>query len=63
MISADSLPAHLAEYRGTPAFVASPVTNPYWLPSRAFTGRHWGLFDQMPELTARLQRFLDTAPP
>jgi len=63
VISADSLPAHLAEYRGTPAFVVSPVPNPYWLPSRAFQGQHWGLIDQVPGLTSRLQRFLDTAQP
>lgn len=63
VISADSLPAHLAEYRGTPAFVASPVENRYWLPKRAFLGDHWGLISERVELTARLQRFLDTARP
>ncbi|MBC7380651.1 MAG: hypothetical protein H7346_24900 [Burkholderiaceae bacterium] len=63
MISADSLPAHLAEYCGTPAFVASPVANPYWLPAQAFKGEYWGLFDQRADLTARLQRFLDNARP
>jgi len=63
VISADSLAAHLAEYRGTPAFVATPVPNTYWLPARTFKGRHWGLFDGTPELTAHLQRFLDTAQP
>lgn len=63
VISADSLAAHLAEYRGTPAFVATRVPNTYWLPARTFKGRHWGLFDDTPELTAHLQRFLDTAQP
>lgn len=61
VISADSLPAHLAEYRGTPAFVASPMANLYWFPARAFKGEHWGLFSRRAELAARLQRFLDTA--
>lgn len=61
VISADSLPAHLAEYRGTAAFVASPMANLYWLPAQAFKREHWGLFGRRAELTARLQRFLDTA--
>lgn len=61
VISADSLPAHLAEYRGTPAFVASPVPNRYWLPAHAFKSEHWGLFDRRIELDARLQRFLSIA--
>lgn len=60
VISADSLPAHLAEYRGTPAFVASPVSNTYWLPSRAFESQHWGVFEQARELIPRLKHFLDT---
>ncbi len=60
-ISADSLPAHLAEYRGTPAFIASPVENRYWLPKYAFQGDHWGLIPDRDQLMARLQRFLDLA--
>jgi ADP-heptose:LPS heptosyltransferase len=58
VISGDSLPAHLAEYRGTPAFVASPVHNRYWLPKRAFLGEHWGLIHERAELMVRLRRFL-----
>lgn len=61
VISADSLPAHLAEYRTTPAFIASPVENRYWLPKHAFQGDHWGLFTDGAQLMARLQRFLDLA--
>jgi hypothetical protein len=60
VISADSLPAHLAEYRGTPAFVASPVPNSYWLPKRAFEGENWGVIDNPTELISHLQRFLFT---
>lgn len=63
VISADSLPAHLAEYHGTPAFVASPVPNAYWLPPRVFEGQHWGLFNRLQELTERLRRFLETLHP
>lgn len=63
VISADSLPAHLAEYRATPAFVASPVENRYWLPKRAFQGNHWGLLTDRVQLISRLQRFLDLERP
>lgn len=59
VISADSLPAHFAEYRGTPAFVVTPVENRYWLPKRAFQRDYWGLFADHTALTSRLQRFLD----
>ncbi|WP_331692060.1 hypothetical protein [Pandoraea sputorum] len=60
VISADSLPAHLAEYCGVPAFVVSPVPNCYWLPAAAFKNNRWGVFGQRPELFARLECFLDT---
>ncbi len=59
VISADSLPAHLAEYNGRAAFVASPVRNVYYLPPMAFAGGHWGLFSEPAELDRRLVRFLD----
>lgn len=61
VISADSLPAHLAEYRATPAFIASPIENRYWLPRRAFQGDHWGLFTDHDQMMTRLQRFLELA--
>lgn len=60
VISADSLPAHLAEYRGRPAFVATPVQNTYWLPEQAYKSAHWGLFEQRADLTTRLLHFLDS---
>lgn len=59
VISADSLPAHLAEYCGRPAFVVTPVKNTYWLPEQAYKSAHWGLFDQRADLAARLHHFLD----
>ena len=49
VVSADSLPAHLAEALGVPVFVASPVPNAYWLPRSAFLGRRWCLFDHAVE--------------
>lgn len=58
VISADSLPAHLAEFCGTPVFVCSPVSNPYWLPPGAFRDRSWGTFDASTELASALRRFL-----
>jgi hypothetical protein len=60
VISADSLPAHLAEYIGRPVFVASPAPNEYWLPHGCFTNRHWGIFGNTSEFTSLLDRFLTT---
>ena len=59
VISADSLPAHLAEYCGTPTFVVSPIENCYWFPKRVFQGDHWGLFSDKAH-NPRLRRFLST---
>lgn len=59
VISADSLPAHLAEYRGTPAFVVSPHPNEYWLPAHAYARNSWGLFRAREDLSRRLTTFLD----
>lgn len=44
IISADSLPAHIAEYCGKPVFVFSPRPNPYWLPKTAFIQQWHELF-------------------
>lgn len=45
IISADSLPAHLAEFFEKPTFVISPVNNNYWLPKSAFLNDRFSLFD------------------
>jgi ADP-heptose:LPS heptosyltransferase len=58
VISADSLPAHLAEYFGRPVFVASPFPNEYWLPYGSFTKKRWGIFGNPMEFSASLDRFL-----
>lgn len=57
VISADSLPAHLAERLGVPSFVVSPVDNRYWLPESAFDADRWALFDEA-AAGARLAAFL-----
>ena len=57
VISADSLPAHLAEYCGTPTFVVSPIENCYWFPKSVFVGDNWGVFFDKSTPT-RLRRFL-----
>lgn len=44
VVSADSLPAHLAERTGRPIFVFSPVPNVYWLPLSAYEADHHALF-------------------
>ena len=47
IISADSLPAHIAEFFGKPIFVFSAVENNYWLPKSSFlNGRH-ALFNEV----------------
>jgi len=58
VISADSLSAHLAEYKGVPVFVVSPLPNRYWLPLGAFRHEFYGIFSQRIELKIRLQHFL-----
>ncbi len=63
VVSADSLPAHLAEYGGTATFVVSPVVNRYWLPKRSFLQDHWALINERADLMIRLRHFLDTARP
>lgn len=44
IVSADSLPAHLAEYFGKPSFVFSPAPNPYWLPKSAYLNGNHSIF-------------------
>ena len=60
VVSADSLPAHLADYFGVPVFVASPVRNEYWLPLSCFRGDSWCLFDDQLALPAWLSRTLSS---
>lgn len=55
IVSADSLPAHIAELEGRPVFVFTPVDNSYWMPRSAYLGRWWGLFVGA---DARLAKFL-----
>jgi len=57
VISADSLPAHLAEYFGRPAFVALSRRNEYWLPEECFTHKRWGIFSQA-GFSSSLDRFI-----
>jgi ADP-heptose:LPS heptosyltransferase len=59
IISADSLPGHLAEYFYIPVFVVKRAPNTYWLPLSAFDAQHWGVFDELNQLKSRLNRFLN----
>lgn len=53
VVSADSLPAHLAEREGLPVYVLSPASNEFWLPRSSFVHRNWGLFsDGTPDAIA-----------
>jgi ADP-heptose:LPS heptosyltransferase len=58
VISADSLPAHLAEYFGRPVFVASSAPNEYWLPQGCFRQKRWGVFGDEAQFSASLDKFL-----
>ncbi len=46
VVSADSLPAHIAELVGRSAFVFSPVSNRYWLPKTSYMNQWDGLFGE-----------------
>lgn len=59
IISADSLPAHLAEHMNVPTFVVSPRPNSYWMPPRVLEGLQWGVLTQHTELIKRLNFFLE----
>ncbi len=61
VISADSLPAHLAEYFGRRVFVASPAPNEYWLPQGSFTHQRWGILGREAHFLSSLDTFLDEA--
>jgi len=47
VISADSLPAHLAEYFEVPVFVVTAVENRYWLPLTAYQANRWARFNEL----------------
>lgn len=52
VISADSLPAHLAERAGRGVFVFTPRPNPFWMPPSVLRHDRWSLFED----PAALQR-------
>lgn len=58
VISADSLPAHLAERSNKPVFVLTPVENSYWLPLSSFEQGYWTLFENDLK-RSKLSRFLE----
>lgn len=58
VISADSMPAHMAHYFGIPAFVVSPIDNRYWLPLSSFSQGHWCLFTDVDNNATDLRQFL-----
>ena len=53
VVSADSLPAHLAERAGVDVFVFTPRPNPFWMPPSVIRENRWGLFED----PAALPRF------
>jgi hypothetical protein len=58
VVSADSMPAHMAEYLNRPVFVISPVRNDYWLPLSSFEKERWSLFAEGSTAMDRLSAFL-----
>lgn len=59
VISADSMPAHMAEYFGRPVFVATPVPNEYWLPLSSFNEHRWACFGDLDHGDSALSPFLN----
>lgn len=58
VISADSMTAHLSEYRSRPVYVLAPVEKYFWLPlSSALSGQHALFTDRLDDTT--LPAFLD----
>lgn len=57
VISADSLPAHLAESLQVPVFVLTPRPNEFWMPRSVWTQKRWCLFDD-PHRLDRVQSLL-----
>ncbi|MGK6320530.1 hypothetical protein [Sphingomonas sp. DT-204] len=57
VISADSLPAHLAESLAIEVFVLTPRPNEFWMPHSVFEKRRWSLFDD-PDRLSRLRAML-----
>ncbi|WP_243374501.1 hypothetical protein [Geotalea sp. SG265] len=45
VVSADSLPAHLAEYNQIPVYVFTPVPNDYWMPLSSYADHYFSLFN------------------
>ena len=58
IISADSLPAHLAYFFDRPCFVVSSLENQYWLPFECFKLNYWSLSGDLNMLNDRLKLFL-----
>ncbi len=47
IVSADTLPAHLAEYYDIPTFVFTPKPNDYWMPLTAYLYKQYSGFDDL----------------
>jgi len=58
VVSADSLPAHIAEYFGVPVFVFTPVQNDYWMPASSFQHGGFALFNDLPAFGNWLDRVI-----
>ena len=62
VVSADSMPAHLAEYFDLPVFVVSPVDNAYWLPLSSYRHGQWSLFCDAARTRRALDQFIASGP-
>jgi hypothetical protein len=47
IVSADSLPAHIAEYFGVPVFMFTPIISGYWVPLSGFKRGFFSGFDSL----------------
>lgn len=58
VISADSMPAHMAEYYGQPVYVVTPTPNDYWLPLSSFKLGRWACFERTYTSESSLSDFI-----
>lgn len=58
VISADSLPCHIAEFHSVPSFVCSPQLNTYWLPYSTYLKMFTSTFNFSKLDTYNFERFI-----
>lgn len=58
IVTADSLPGHIAEYVGKPTFVFTPVRNDYWMPFSCYVNGDFACFGDFSKYAAWLRKMV-----